>query len=232
MNNGNEHFELRLFCILCEAWNNEYSSYIVTWLQWHLFIILGRLLSFFRRSSKGSSSELVNDDFCALISTNETAPEKNNGLHSFRAAAFWGWVECSPAANLTKHRGLCSWQPSLHCRPSGQDAHCCFSREHISGEDAHRPLLPDAGSPPPLLQGDPTGRRRQELPCGRGEGGDRGRSGKHRVEGLRLLHRIIKGGTVVCWNLFYIVLYSNFLGTALVQNILLTAGHTTSLTSL
>ena len=41
--------------------------------------------------------------------------------------------------------------------------------QNISGEDAQRPLLPDAGSPPSLLQGDPTGRRQQKLPCVRGD---------------------------------------------------------------
>ena len=97
---------------------------------------------------------LVNDDFFNRISTKETALDCPYSEHfevwtSFRADTFFGCpeqlVDCFPAAK----------------------AHRCFSGQRGSGEDAHRPLLPDAGSPPSLLQGDPTGRRRQELPCGR-----------------------------------------------------------------
>ena len=48
---------------------------------------------------------------------------KNTGLHSglmpskaeLNALQSGSPTNCNPAANLTKHRGLCSWQPSLHC---------------------------------------------------------------------------------------------------------------------
>ena len=73
---------------------------------------------------------------------------KNTGLHSglmpskaeLNALQSGSPTNCNPAANLTKHRGLCSWQPSLHC---------CFRTSVVK-------MLSDP-SFQMLLQGDPTG---------------------------------------------------------------------------
>ena len=75
---------------------------------------------------------------------------KNTGLHSglmpskaeLNALQSGSPTNCNPAANLTKHRGLCSWQPSLHCRLTGEDAHCRYSRDHISGGGCTLPTPP------------------------------------------------------------------------------------------
>ena len=53
--------ELCPFGILCKAWNNDDKySVVVTWLQWHLFIILRTLLNLFcRRSNRFDCSKAI-----------------------------------------------------------------------------------------------------------------------------------------------------------------------------
>ena len=155
MNNGNEHFELRLFCILCEAWNNEYSSYIVTWLQWHLFIILGRLLSFFRRSSKGSSSQLpLSTTTSALWSAPTRRPQRRT-MDSTHSELLPSEAELNALQQPISQNTEDSAHGSLlYTAVSPGRMHTAATAGITSVvEDAHcRPLPPDAGGPIPVAQ--------------------------------------------------------------------------------